>query len=71
MTLKNFIANQSKRKLKFISEPVKRQRKSAYTRKIMKYAKYYEDIKVDNHSILYQVRDGKALLTVRMQYLNT
>ncbi|SUM42946.1 TarF-like protein [Staphylococcus petrasii] len=61
MTLKNFIANQSKRKLKFISEPVKRQRKSAYTRKIMKYAKYYEDIKVDNHSILYQVRDGKSI----------
>ncbi|PNZ70110.1 glycosyltransferase [Staphylococcus croceilyticus] len=61
MTLKNFIVNQSQRKLKFISEPVKRQRKSAYTRKIMKYAKYYEDIKVDNHSILYQVRDGKSI----------
>lgn len=61
MALKKFIINQIQRKFKFISTPLKNKKKSAYTSKVMTYAKYYDRLKVKNNLILYQVRDGKSI----------
>ena len=58
---KKFVLNQTKRKLKFISEPLKLQLRSKYTRNIMHYANLYKTIEVDDKHILYQVRDGQSM----------
>lgn len=55
------ISNQFRRKLKFLLEPIKIKEKSQYTSNVMNYAKFYKKIKVDQYSIIYQVRDGKSM----------
>ena len=61
MTLKTCLTNQLRRKLNFLFKPIQRKNKSAYTSKVMTYAKYYKKNNVKEYQILYQVRDGKSI----------
>ena len=58
---KSFITNQSRRKINFITSPINMMNKSNYNHQVMTYAKYYGDLKVKDHQILYQVRNGKNI----------
>src|SRR5699024_2803958 len=58
---KKFVLNQTKRKLKFISEPLKLQLRSKYTRNIMHYANLYKTIEVYDKYIFKQVIDEKIM----------
>ena len=69
MTLKTCLTNQLRRKLNFYLRQYKEKNKSAYTSKVMTYAKYYKKNNVKEYQILYQVRDGKVSQIVHMQYL--
>lgn len=59
--VKKFVLNQAKRKLKFVLDPVKLKVRSRYTRNVMHYAKLYKNTEVDEHFVMYQVRDGKSM----------
>ncbi len=48
MTLKTCLTNQLRRKLNFLFKPIQRKNKSAYTSKVMTYAKYYKKITLRN-----------------------
>lgn len=61
MTLKTFLTNQLRRKSNFLFTPIQRKNKSAYTSKVMTYAKYYKKNHIKEYQILYQVRDGKSI----------
>src|SRR5699024_1664517 len=58
---KKIILNQTKRKFKFIAEPLKIKIRSRYTRNIMHYANLYKKTDVDENYVLYQVRDGQSM----------
>ncbi|WP_208455770.1 CDP-glycerol glycerophosphotransferase family protein [Staphylococcus durrellii] len=57
----NKVINQIKRKYKFVKEPLGSLKKSAYVKKITKYAKYYKTNKVNSNYVLYQSRDGQSM----------
>lgn len=59
--VKKIVLNQSKRKLKFLLDPVKLKVRSRYTRNVMHYAKLYKNTEVDEYFVMYQVRDGKSM----------
>lgn len=59
--IKSIIANQSRRKIKFITTPIETKNKTNYNYKVMTYAKYSEELKVKEKQILYQVRNGKSI----------
>ncbi len=50
-----------KRKLKFIIDPIYNYLFKANHRRNIQYARYYEKLTVNDHTILYESRDGKSI----------